>query len=361
MTITVLIPAHNEERQIAATLVSLRMQELMPDRVIVIADNCLDDTEGIARNFGARVLRTEGNTEKKAGALNQALDMILPTLRSDDYVLVMDADTELGHDFLSTAVRILRKDKRVGAVGGVFYGQDGGGFLGLMQRNEYTRYAREIDRTGRVMVLSGTAALFRPAAMRQVASARGFSLPGVSGRVYDTLALTEDNELTLALKTIGWRLESPLECSTVTEVMPTVGDLWRQRTRWYRGALENLRVYGFSYVTARYWFQQGMLGVGLLSLYLYLGLTAFAIARHGIGAFGFSPFWLGITALFVLERIVTVWKGGWTARAVASVLYIELAYDMLLQAAFVRSVWDALRRREAKWHHVTASPDPKGI
>lgn len=361
MTITVLIPAHNEERQIAATLVSLRMQDLKPDRVIVVADNCVDDTEGVARNFGARVLATVGNTDKKAGALNQALDLLLPRLRPDDYVLVMDADTELGPRFLSTAVRILRKDKRVGAVGGVFYGQDGGGFLGLMQRNEYTRYAREIDRTGRVMVLSGTAALFRPAAMRQVASARGHRLPGGHGQVYDTHALTEDNEVTLALKTLGWRLESPLECSTVTEVMPTVGDLWRQRTRWYRGAIENLRTYGWSYVTARYWVQQGMLGLGLVSLYLYLALTAVAIGRHGLGAFGFSPFWLAITGLFILERVVTVWKGGWTSRAVASVLYVELAYDMLLQAAFVRSVWDALRRREATWHHVTATPEPRGI
>ena len=52
-----------------------------------------------------------------------------------------------------------------------------------------------------------------------MADARGTLLPGTAGRVYDTLALTEDNELTIALKTLGARMVSPLECRVITEVM----------------------------------------------------------------------------------------------------------------------------------------------
>ena len=36
-----------------------------------------------------------------------------------------------------------------------------------------------------------------------MAAARGVFIPGETGRVYDTAALTEDNELTLALKSLG--------------------------------------------------------------------------------------------------------------------------------------------------------------
>ena len=74
-------------------------------------------------------------------------------------------------------------------------------------------------------VLTGTASVFRPRALRAVAEERGKILPGVPGDVYDTVALTEDNELTIALKTLGALMISPSECTVVTEVMPT----WRSR------------------------------------------------------------------------------------------------------------------------------------
>ena len=44
-----------------------------PDRVVVIADNCTDATVEVAREHGVEVVETVGNTEKKAGALNQQL------------------------------------------------------------------------------------------------------------------------------------------------------------------------------------------------------------------------------------------------------------------------------------------------
>ena len=33
------------------------------------------------------------------------------------------------------------------AVGGLFYGEEGGGLVGQLQRNEYTRYQRLVSRT----------------------------------------------------------------------------------------------------------------------------------------------------------------------------------------------------------------------
>src|SRR5688572_8962002 len=71
-SITVLVPAHDEGHQILATLEGLRQQTLRPDRVVVVADNCSDDTASLARMAGAEVYETVGNQHKKAGALNQA-------------------------------------------------------------------------------------------------------------------------------------------------------------------------------------------------------------------------------------------------------------------------------------------------
>ncbi len=78
VTLTLLVPAHNEAERIGATLASLEAQTRRPDRVIVVADNCTDATEAIARAAGAEVRVTVGNRDKKAGALNQVLRDVLP-------------------------------------------------------------------------------------------------------------------------------------------------------------------------------------------------------------------------------------------------------------------------------------------
>ncbi len=121
-------------------------------------------------------------------------------------------------------------------------------------------------RRGRVYVLTGTSSLFRPRALRTVAASRGSDLPGVPGDVYDTAALTEDNELTIAIKSLGGLMLSPAACTVVTELMPTWRMLWAQRLRWQRGALENLGAYGITPRTFRYGAQQFSLGYGVLAL-----------------------------------------------------------------------------------------------
>ncbi|WP_404817570.1 glycosyltransferase family 2 protein [Streptomyces resistomycificus] len=155
-----LIPAHNEQDRIAAAIQGLWNQTRPPDLVVVVADNCTDDTALVAEAHGAQVFHTQGNTHKKAGALNQAIAWMLPHLDDRDLLLVQDADTVLNPWFAETARATF--NRRVGAVGGVFYGEEGGGFLGLLQRMEFHRYAWELERTGgKAQVLTGTGTMFR--------------------------------------------------------------------------------------------------------------------------------------------------------------------------------------------------------
>lgn len=351
VTVTVLIPAHNEEASLPSTLQSLRRQTRQPSRVIVIADNCTDRTADVARLHGADVHETVGNTHKKGGALNQALRELLPTLGDNDTVMVMDADSQIGTGFLEEAVRRFTDDRALMAVGGLFEGEEGHGLLGQFQRNEYTRYQREIRRRdGRVFVLTGTASVFRAAALRAVAAARGQQLPGTPGDVYDTFALTEDNELTIAIKSLGGLTVSPTACTVVTELMPTWRMLWAQRLRWQRGALENLGSYGVTPQTLRYWSQQIGIGYGVLALFSYFALILLMIVS--MDTWVWFPFWLGIGVLFAVERTVTVWRGGWRARIVAMLVFPELVYDCFLNLAFLKGVFEIAFGRRATWKHV---------
>jgi len=345
-----LVPAHDEEECLAQTIRSLRDQVHAPDAILVVADNCTDGTVGIARALGADVFETVGNTHRKAGALNQALRRLLPALDDDDLVLVQDADSVLDPLFIRNALWHLHRDPSLGVVGGVFSGGPGGGFVGHLQRNEYARYARDVYRlNGRCLVVTGTAALFRAGTLRRVSSARREGrLPqgdGLGG-VYDTSVLTEDNELSFALLTLGYRISSPPECRLVTEVMPTWRQLWNQRLRWKRGAVENCFQYGITRVTRPYWGRQVLALLGVLATFAYLGSIVYALVidRELL----IHPFWMGVTAVFVLERILTVRYRGWRYMALAATMY-ELAADLFLQAVHAKAYLDIALNRKKAW------------
>lgn len=350
--ITVLIPAHNEESTLPETLSALRHQSRPPDHVVVMADDCTDSTPAVAREAGCTVLESHRNRGRKAGALNQALARLLPTLNSRDLLLIMDADTRLASHFLEESAGILEQDADVTAVGGIFVGDARRGLLAQLQRNEFARYARQIDsRRGRVFVLTGTATLFRPSALEEVAAQRGDSLPGVRGKVYAESAITEDNELTLALKSLGAYVVSPSTCLVTTETMPSLSTLWTQRLRWQRGALENLNDYGMRASTARYWMQQWGLAYG--SVALPLSLTVLLFTPIITGYWALLPFWMLVTAAFSLERGLTAWTTGWRGRAVAFSLVPEILYSLFLQASFVRGLTAMIASQDIAWGHLT--------
>jgi poly-beta-1,6-N-acetyl-D-glucosamine synthase len=345
-----LLPAHDEERSLPAALASLRAQECPPDQVVVVLDGCTDATADVAAAHGTGTFTTAGNEGRKAGALNQALAAVLPGLDDHDLVLALDADSALAPGFLGAATAWLDAHPADGAVAGVFEGRGGGGLVGALQRNEYARYAREVARRGaRATVLTGTATLFRVSTLRAVAAARGSALPGRTGEVYHPAALTEDSEITLALRTLGMGAASPRECRVRTEVMTTWRDLWHQRLRWQRGALENLRAYGLTRVTAPYAARQAAMYAGIVAVALFLLATALFAAAGELGPPRGA--WLAVTALFVVERVVTVRRRGWRAVLLAAPVVVEFGYDLFQQAVFLRAAADLVAGRVPQWHH----------
>lgn len=101
---TVLVPAHNEEPGIAATVHSLRRIHWPAEQwqLIVIADNCSDYTAEHARAAGAEVWeRFDTQARGKGHALQFALQRILAS-GDCDAVVVVDADTQVSPNLLSS-------------------------------------------------------------------------------------------------------------------------------------------------------------------------------------------------------------------------------------------------------------------
>lgn len=174
--------------------------------------------------------------------------------------------------------------------------------------------------------------------------------------VYAETAITEDNEITLALRTLGAFIVSPSGCRVTTETMPSLSTLWTQRLRWQRGALENLDDYGIRSSTARYWLQQWGLAYGSIALPLSLvGLLAVPVI---VGQLTLLPFWLVVTLAFSLERGVSAWETGWKGRVLAFSLIPEIGYSLFLQACFIRSLIAMMASEPATWGHLP--PEPAG-
>ena len=89
--IAVLVPAHNESIGLQPTLADLKSQLRQGDRLVVIADNCTDDTAAIAKQMGAEV--TVRNDTTKIGK-GYALDWGVRFLSDQppEIVIIVDAD-----------------------------------------------------------------------------------------------------------------------------------------------------------------------------------------------------------------------------------------------------------------------------
>lgn len=88
----ILIPAHNEAVIIGNTLGGLLENISNPHLILVVADNCTDNTAAIARNYGVTVLERNDDCHRGKGF---ALDYGIEYLKSHnppDVLMIMDAD-----------------------------------------------------------------------------------------------------------------------------------------------------------------------------------------------------------------------------------------------------------------------------
>ncbi len=104
----VVVPAHNEALCIANTVRSLAEVDYPPAnmRIVVVADNCTDETAEVARLAGAEVMtRNDASRRGKGYALHLAFEELLDqrdvkSVQPVDAVVVVDADTVVSPNIL---------------------------------------------------------------------------------------------------------------------------------------------------------------------------------------------------------------------------------------------------------------------
>ena len=347
--ITVLIPAHNEAPSIAQTIRSLHRQTVPVASIIVVCDNCTDDTAAIAKAEGAEVMATKGNSAKKAGALNQGFAAVLPRMRPDDLVLVMDADSRLSDNWIEEAAACMARDKSVAGACGTFAGEPGNGLIGQLQRNQYARAARSLAQRDKIWVLSGCGTLLRVSALREIARRRGTYLNGTPGEYFNSSSITEDFELTLSLLSLGHQCKCVTTCVAYTELMPNWKNLVQQRLRWQKGTIRDLRNFGVTRVTWGHWLK---LLIGYLTYLLQVGILT-VIVLSLLHHQRYNLAWgVGVMAVTLIEGLWTCRKAGWKGLAVALLILPELGFNIFLAIVMIRALITELANRDIAWNHV---------
>ncbi len=341
--VLVLLPAHNEEEGIVKAVHSLLTQTQLPTQIVIIADNCTDDTVGIVQRFkslNVNVIETVDNTARKSGALNYG---IREAFNIDDYdaVLTMDADTVLEPDFLRNATTMLNTDILLGGISATYEGRQGVGetrwqrFVAALQRGEYARYVALRGSTN-IHTMSGTSSLYRSVAVEHVLSDRGWLFDERRSN------LVEDYELTLHLKALGWKCTINSQCVVETDLMPTVRTLLVQRQRWARGTLDEIRRRGINRYTRR---SALLIFMGMIFQPLIYGLLGYVLWAI-VSGFDVNLWLLGFWLLsspfynaFMIRRSV-----GLSGVILEASVIPRILYDMLrlywMYVSLIKSVFN---------------------
>lgn len=128
MNIYIVIPAHNEEDNIALMLEALVQQTLLPKKVVIVNDNSTDNTQEIITNYTKKYdwitsISIQSSQEHIPGnKVINAFNEGLKTLdNAYDIICKFDADIILPINYLETIVSLFNSDKTIGIAGGLAY------------------------------------------------------------------------------------------------------------------------------------------------------------------------------------------------------------------------------------------------
>ncbi|MEP6590839.1 MAG: glycosyltransferase [Gemmatimonadota bacterium] len=226
-SVSVIVPAYNEEKVICATVASLLTQDYAgPLEIVVVDDGSPDATAARVREaFGAepRVSLYQKANGGKASALNEGIRR-----SRGELVIGLDADTLFEPDTVARLVAPLA-DPQVGAVAG---NAKVGNRINLVTRWQALEYVTSQNLDRRAFALLDCITVV-PGAVGAWRKSLVLEAGGFSG---DTLA--EDQDLTLAIGRRGHRVAYAPDAVAWTEAPDTLRALAKQRFRWAFGTLQ---------------------------------------------------------------------------------------------------------------------------
>lgn len=284
--VSVLISAYNEEKVIETCVRSVLASQYFPIEVVIVDDGSTDSTPKILNKLAKsmKIKVVHKNNGGKAMGLNTALKFATGSI-----IITMDADTSLSPLAIRKMVEHF-SDPRVGAVCGYDIPSNANNWLvKLLMLSSHVSTGlvrRSLSIIDCIMVVNFGA--FRASVLRK------------AGKYAKTIG--EDFEMTLRIHKLGYKIEFEPEAIAKSESPSSLGVLWKQRIRWFRGYIHGIKMH------------KDMLFRGKFGLFLAYNFLANVI----------FPWFLFIAFLIFMGAALTVQGFGLTLTI--NMLYLTISF-----------------------------------
>jgi cellulose synthase/poly-beta-1,6-N-acetylglucosamine synthase-like glycosyltransferase len=227
--VSIVISAYNEEKAIKETILSLKNIEYPKEKleIIIINDGSKDRTasriEYLKKEIGFVFINNAKN-KGKAACLNQGIKKA-----KGEFVVCMDADTRAKYDVIKKSLEHFDSDDVAAVTVGIDVKPKN-----LLQRITQIEYLiglslslAILSRLDTVHVTPGPFTIFRRSILNKIGG-------------FDAGNMTEDMEIAYRLQKSGYKIKCCLSTKVYTEVPRNLKALYRQRKRWYTGALQTV-------------------------------------------------------------------------------------------------------------------------
>lgn len=232
----VLIPARNEEKILKFTIEKLKTIDYPRELydVIVIADNCTDDSAQIARLAGAQVYERHDTTRmSKAHAMNWLFNQQRFVMMNYDAICILDADTILADNFL------MEMDNEIADGYEIIQGRVGStnptdtlttAFMTVVLSIQNRIWQLPQANIGRSGFFVGTGVCITTSWLYKIG--------------WNINTLVEDAEFGIQSVLKGGFVRYCDNARFYVEQVRTFNGLWKQQRRWRTGHMACLRLYG---------------------------------------------------------------------------------------------------------------------
>ncbi|NEU03740.1 MULTISPECIES: glycosyltransferase [Clostridium] len=361
--VSILVPAHNEEKVIYKTVRALLLLNYPKDKMelIVINDNSNDNTaEELKKakkefpNYNFTIITTDSITggKGKSNALNLGYKKT-----KGEYIAVYDADNTTEKNALKYLITRIHNDKTLGAVIGKFRTRN-------RDRNVLTKFInietlsfQWMAQAGRwnllkLCTIPGTNFVIKKSILKRLGG-------------WDEKAISEDTEISFRIYKIGYKIAFMPLAVTWEQEPETIRVWFKQRTRWAKGNIYVLNKYLIKIFKEKpskilfdvmYFFLVYFLFLSsvLISDGIFI-LSIFTNLKTSING-NLNILWILAYILFILEVAITLTmeKGQGTFKNVIliPIMYFTYCQMWLIVAvnSFIQYIKDIVLKREVKWY-----------
>ncbi|MGI9565785.1 MAG: glycosyltransferase family 2 protein [Nitrosopumilus sp.] len=343
-SLSIIVPAHNEEKVIERTIKSVLQNNYPKKELIIINNASTDNTSKLLKKYANKIQIVNEYQKGKAIAINSGI-----RVSHGQIIVVMDADTIVTKDAFRNIVQPFYKNPKMGAVtGNVKILNYNDNYHTKIQVLEYA-LASQISKAAlasqeAVTIVSGAFGAFRKSVI-------DLCCP------FSNDTLTEDLDATITVLKNGYTTTIQETAVAYTEAPTSLTDLIKQRTRWYRGLFQGyakhpelLTKVAFGHMPGLIYFLMfnaslvvPLIGFANLAVVIYLliaGSTTLAIQFILLNA-------VAMSGLFVLSLRLNKDKLQCMKLFPLAFVYLRI-HDFI----FVKAMLEHVFKRKAKWNHL---------